>query len=175
MKISFLHISHISHHSCKIHALLYIFFEHFHDFKTHTYVQIKIKFLKIAFLSKYCKFDTWSYSFLKLNYMTFIFFSLWTWFAFFLVFKLDHIISHFYKEKRFHMKRKGFTWKRKGFYLVILLLDIDSNSLNIAIWSMKLISSWISLIIASYLNIVKHSISFEFSWTCRMNLTEHIV
>ena len=55
MKISY---SRISHYLCKIHTLSHIFFEHFYDFKTHTYVQIKIKISKIAFLLKYCKFDT---------------------------------------------------------------------------------------------------------------------
>ena len=88
--------SHISHHLCKVHAFSHIFFEHFHDFKTHTYVQIKIKFLKIAFLSKYCKFDIWSYSFSKLNHMNF-FSSKQS--HFFLVFEFDHIIFFFYKRK----------------------------------------------------------------------------
>ena len=129
-----------------IHVSSHIFFEHLHDFKTHTYVQIKIKFSKIAFLSKYCKFDTWSYfqfSFSKLRHMNFAFFKIWS--HFFSIFELDYIVFFFYERE---------------FYLVILLLDIrNSNSLNITIWNMKFISSWISLII------VKHSMSLEFSWT----------
>ena len=100
MKTLYLHILHISHHLCKIHVFLHIFFEHFHDFKTHTYVQIKIKFSKIAFLSKYCKFDIWSYfqfSFSKLRYMNFVFFL--NLIIFFLIFEFDYIVFFFYKKE----------------------------------------------------------------------------
>ena len=110
---SFMKVSY-SHHLCRIHAFSHIFFEHLHDFRTYTYVQIKIKFSKTAFLSKYCKFDTWSYSFLKLNHMISTFFNFWTWFALSSTFKFDHITFYFYEakkkvsheKKRFHMRRK---------------------------------------------------------------------
>ena len=133
MKVSYLHISHISHYSCKIHAFSHIFFEHFHDFKTHTYVQIKIKFLKIAFLSKYCKFDIWSYSFSKLNHMNFFFFKIWSHFS--LIFELDYIIFSFYEEK------KCFTWK-KEFHIKKKILR---RYLVIRRWFVRIRIHWISL------------------------------
>ena len=162
MKASY---SHIPHHSCKVHAFSHIFFEHLHGFRTFTYVQIKIKFSKTAFLSKYCKFDIWSYSSSKLNHIN-PFFK--TWSHSHSVFELDHIIFFFYE------RRESLTWEKKEVshekrsYFVTLLLGIrDSNSLNIAIWSMKFISPWISLVIA------RHSMSPEFNWTYRLNSAKH--
>ena len=121
-------------------------------FKNRVFVKIlQIRYLIIFIL------ETQPYEFFLQNMIT-LFFSLRNW---------SYNLLLLWKEK-------SFTWE-KEFYLVILLFGIrNSNSLNIAIWNMKLISPWISLIITNYLNIVKHSISPESSWTCRMNLAEHI-
>ena len=138
MKVSY---SHISYYSCKIHAFSHIFFEHFYDFKTHIYVQIKIKFSKIAFLSKYCKFDIWSYFqllFSKLRYINFFFFK--TSSHSFSIFELNHIAFFFYerKEKRFHIKKRSLKWKKRkkknfiSLFCYSTLVHSNSNSLNIA-------------------------------------------
>ena len=157
--------SHIPRHSCKIHGFSYIFFEHFHDFRTHTYVQIKIKFSKIAFLSKYCKFDIWSYSFSRFNHMNFFFFQnlitfffnlrIWLYSFLFLWKKRD-----FTWKKEVSHEKKNFTWKKKK-----NLISSLCSKFEFIEYRMKRISFWISLITTSHLNIVKHDISLEFNWT----------
>ena len=130
--------SHILHHSCKIYVLSHIFFEHLHDFKTHTYVQIKIKFSKIAFLSKYCKFDTWSYfqfSFSKFRHMNSFFLNLIIFFFNFQIWSYNFFLL-WKKEKVSHERKKFYIKKEKRFYFVILLFDADSFETRI---------HWISL------------------------------
>ena len=140
MKISYLRIL---YYLCKVHAFSHIFFEHFHDFKTHTYVQIKIKFSKIAFLSKYCKFDIWSYfqfSFSRLRYMNSVFFKTWSLF-FFSIFEFDYIVFFFCEKRKRVSHKKNFTWKKKRFYFVILLFDVDLFEFEFIEYRMKRILS----------------------------------
>ena len=161
MKVSYSHISHISHYLCKIHAFSYIFFEHLYDFKTHTYVQVKIKFSKIAFLSKYCKFDIWSYfqfSFSKLRYINFVFFKIWS--HFFLIFELDYIVFFFYEKKKFYIKKRSFissfcysTFETRIYWI--------SRYETRSLYHFKY--RWLSLNITCCLNLVEHY----------LNLTEH--
>ena len=158
--------SRISHHSCKIHALSHIFFEHLHDFKTHTYVQIKIKISKIAFLSKYCKFDIWSYFqllFSKLRHMNSVFFR--TWSHSFSIFELDHIIFFFYWKKKENLTwEKEISHEKKNFISSFCYSTLIHSRLEFIEYRMKRISSWISLIITNYLNIAEHDQSLEYSW-----------
>ena len=108
MKVSYLHISYILHHSCKIHAFSHIFFEHFYDFKTHIYVQIKIKnfknrvFVKILQIRYLIIFSIFIF---EISSYEFCFFQNLITF-FFSIFEFDYIVFFFYEKKRFHMKKK---------------------------------------------------------------------